>query len=191
MSQTAWEVGDTSPIGTSSKVRRNRGLLRATRRGLAPEFKQRGEMPVAIHDFTLVNSHHTTMTFTLGKRKRRDEVAKVAPVASKPKTRPEPEPESDNEDLQAIFRKAFEAKFKPLDGAGKKKVVEEVVEEQEQDEDENEDWSGLSDEEEDENAIEVVELKSFERANDKADKQQMKAFMVCCDNSRTRDIMAC
>ncbi|GAB7357388.1 hypothetical protein MBLNU459_g8327t2 [Dothideomycetes sp. NU459] len=113
------------------------------------------------------------MAVTLGKRKRRAEVAQAAPANAKPKL--EEDPESDNEDLQAIFRRAFEAKFKPLDGL-KKKRNEEAVKVLEQEEDDESDWSGIS-EPEDHDAVEVVEHKAIERSMDRADKQQIKAFM--------------
>lgn len=152
------------------KLRRSPGLSS----GLGVRAKKSGRS----HDFMSVR-HSTftqSMATTLGKRKRRDEVTKsVASAASKSKVIPEPE--SDNEDLQAIFRRAFEAKFKPLQGAKKKEPEQVVAEVVQEDEDDDSDWSGIS-EAEKEDAIEIIELKSFERAADKADKQQMKAFMV-------------
>lgn len=109
------------------------------------------------------------MAVTLGKRKRRADVQEAIPAT---------EPESDNEDLQTIFRRAFEAKFRPLEGTEKKAEAQEEEDGAgERDTEEELDWSGISEAEED--AVEVVEHTASRSANERADKHEMKAFMVC------------
>lgn len=112
------------------------------------------------------------MAIALGKRKRRAEATE--PVRKAPA--PPVEPESDNEDLQAIFRKAFEAKFKPLE-VEKEKEPESVqeVEEGEEDSEQDSDWEGIS---EPEDAVEVIEHTFSQGPRERADKQALKAFMV-------------
>lgn len=121
--------------------------------------------------------------------------ATLKPAASQSK---EDEEESDSEDLRAIFQRAFEAKFKPIE-IKKVEKARAAVEEDEDEEDEEE-FGGLSEDEDeeeeeddedgdggDEDEIEVVELADIRRrANDGLDKKQMKAFMVCeMTSSRT------
>lgn len=106
----------------------------------------------------------------LGKRKRvtREEL-------ERPSRSPSPSSGSDNEDMQELFRRAFEAKFKPLDVAPKKPKIEEapVVEEEEEEESE---WSGLSDDES--NRVEVIEYKDPTYDSDEeASKAAKRAFM--------------
>lgn len=111
--------------------------------------------------------------------------------------------ESDGEDVRAIFQRAFEARFKPIEVKRAKNVIrsrqeddddgeeeedEELFDEcdnqdvaeyehDEVDEDES-DFDGLS---EHEGIIEVVEAVNTRRvANERLDKKQMKAFMVSC-----------
>ncbi|KZM23689.1 pre-rRNA processing and 40S ribosomal subunit assembly [Ascochyta rabiei] len=108
----------------------------------------------------------------LGKRKRvtREEL-------ERPSRSPSPASGSDNEDLQELFRRAFEAKFKPLDVAPKKPRIEETptVDEAEEDEEES-DWSGLSDDES--NKVEVIEYKDATYDSDEeASKAAKRAFM--------------
>lgn len=110
------------------------------------------------------------MAVALGKRKRRVEVASeqgsVADMGA----------ESKHEDLQDVFRRAFEAKFKPLRVQKREQEVPEVVGEDEQDiNDEESDWSGIS---EPEDSILVVEHASIQRPDVALDKQALKAFMV-------------
>lgn len=107
----------------------------------------------------------------LGKRKRvtREEL-------ERPSRSPSPSSGSDNEDLQELFRRAFEAKFKPLDVEPKKPKMEKApVVEEEQPDDES-DWSGLSDDES--NRVEVIEYKDATYDSDEeASKAAKRAFM--------------
>lgn len=129
----------------------------------------------------------TEMAFALGKRKRvsREEF-------SRPSRSPSPSSHaSDSEgqdDLQAIFRRAFEAKFKPLDAEPKKKPKIEKVEIEEEEEEES-DWSGISSEDEDSsgNQVEVFDYAAAQaqRTEDKASKSEMRAFMVPLSSSAT------
>lgn len=113
------------------------------------------------------------MAPTLGKRKRvsRDELFKNESSRS---PSPSSEEQSDNEDLQSIFQKAFEAKFKPLDVSPKKKKVEVVVEEEEDESEAESDWSGISEDD----GVEVVEYTEKGNERDLVSKSELKAFMV-------------
>lgn len=91
------------------------------------------------------------MAVTLGKRKRRPEVTREEPPA---KVRSSSESEEDDDTARALFQRAFEAKFKPLEIKKIEPKAEDEADELEDDEDLESDWSGLS---EDEDAIEVIE----------------------------------
>jgi len=111
---------------------------------------------------------------TLGKRKRvtRSELEQPSRSAS-PSSDSQ---ESDGEDLQAIFRRAFEAKFKPIEIEPVNKKPRQVAVEEE-DEEEEEDWSGISSEDED--GVEVVEHTDIQRGEeDRASKAEMRKFMA-------------
>jgi hypothetical protein len=115
------------------------------------------------------------MAPTLGKRKRVTRAELEQPSRS-------PSPSSDasdagEEDLQAIFQRAFEAKFKPLPAEPKKPKIEKVeVEEDDGADEEESDWSGISDAEED--SVQVIEYKDARRTrDDDAERAEMKAFM--------------
>lgn len=111
------------------------------------------------------------MAVTLGKRKRvRRE------TVSKTETAPQDAPNySDQEDLQAIFRRHFEARFKPLADLAKpkEKPVDLVAEESTEEESE---WDGISEDEE--APVEVIEHSTSTDAASLLDKQAQKAFMV-------------
>lgn len=82
------------------------------------------------------------MTTMLGKRKRKaPEPKRAEREASADSSGP------DVEDAQAIFKRFFEAQFKPLPEVKRKavKVVEEV--EKDDDDDDEDDWEGISEEE--------------------------------------------
>ncbi|KAF2680609.1 hypothetical protein K458DRAFT_344923 [Lentithecium fluviatile CBS 122367] len=107
------------------------------------------------------------MPATLGKRKRvtREELASPSSGSQ----------ESGGEDLRALFRRAFEAKFKPVDIEPVKKKSRQV-EVEEEDEEEDSDWSGISSEDAD--GVEVVEHAGTRwDNNDKASKAETRAFM--------------
>lgn len=88
-----------------------------------------------------------------------------------------PDIENDGKDIQAVFQRAFEARFKPLE---RERIVkkesgdllfEDVPQEIESD------WDGFSSEEE---PVQVVEYSEFTgpRDEDELLKQDVKAFMV-------------
>ncbi|KAH9872992.1 hypothetical protein J1614_005388 [Plenodomus biglobosus] len=115
-----------------------------------------------------------TMAPHLGKRKRVTRAELEQPSRS-----PTPSSDSDDsgaEDLQAAFRRAFEAKFKPLPSEPKKPKIEEVPLQQEEEKEEGEEtgWSGIS---EDGNDVEVVEFTDTKRQRDDAERALKKAFM--------------
>lgn len=121
-----------------------------------------------------------TTTKTL-KRKRITREELEQPSLSPTPSSSEAESDSEGGNIQDIFRKAFEAKFKPLDVEPKKRKVEEVVEDAEQEEEEEEsDWSGISSDEDEPN-VEVVEYRTpAQIATERASKAELKAFMVRC-----------
>jgi hypothetical protein len=123
----------------------------------------------------LFNHHQKAiMAPTLGKRKRVSRADIQRPSRS-PSSSSSNADESDAEDLQAIFRRAFEAKFKPIEiEPVNKKVKEETMEEDEQEEES--DWSGISSEAEDH--VEVVEYSGTQQEDKKASKAELRAFMV-------------
>ena len=107
----------------------------------------------------------------LGKRKRRSAVAEQERLSASTN-----DAESDQEDLQDVFRRAFEAKFKPLPVAVK--VLARLDEDEHIEDGEGQDesdWSGLSGDEQD---IQIVEHNSRDRSNEQFSRQEMKAFMV-------------
>lgn len=130
----------------------------------------------------------TTMAPTLGKRKRvsRAELEQAS-------RSPSPSSESNGsgaENLQAIFRRAFEAKFKPLPVETKKPKLEEAqIEYENEDEEEESDWSGISDDEST-NQVEVIELKDTRHARDETEKAEKKAFMTSKPPSSTSSSLA-
>ncbi|KAJ9662959.1 pre-rRNA processing and 40S ribosomal subunit assembly [Coniosporium apollinis] len=110
------------------------------------------------------------MAVTLGKRKRvgRETVSRI-------ETAPQDAPnDSDQEDLQAIFRRHFEAKFKPLAAPAKpkKEAVDHIAEELTEGES---DWDGISEDEE--APVEIIEHSTSTDAASLLDKQAQKAFM--------------
>lgn len=110
-------------------------------------------------------------TSLLGKRKRRPE--KELDRTHTDKARSE---SPDQQDVNEIFRKAFEAKFKPL--PQEEKVIEEVVAEAQNDHsDEDSAWSGIS---EDEEEVEVVQHTADATSKSESlSKREQRAFMVC------------
>jgi hypothetical protein len=115
------------------------------------------------------------MAPTLGKRKRitRSELEQPSRSAS-PSSASQ---DSDGEDLQAIFRRAFEAKFKPIEIEPVNKKPKQVQVEEEDSDEEDSDWSGISSSSEP--GVEVVEYADTQRATeDKASKAEMRKFMV-------------
>jgi hypothetical protein len=114
----------------------------------------------------------TIMAPALGKRKRVTRKELEQPSRS-PSPSSGPSDDSGAEDLQAIFRRAFEAKFKPLPVEPKKPKIEEVPVEEEPEEEES-DWSGISD---NEDGVEVIEYQDPTRELDETERAEMKAFM--------------
>jgi hypothetical protein len=109
------------------------------------------------------------MATTLGKRKRKT----VETLNNVKGGRKDPAGSYD-EDAQEIFRRHFEAQFKPLPMVKKVvKVVEELTEIQLDDESE---WGGIS--EEDEDSVQVIEHTDAEMQMASMSKEQLKSFMV-------------
>lgn len=120
------------------------------------------------------------MAVTLGKRKRisREDIESSSYNPSSPAR-------DSEEDVRAIFRRAFEGHFKPLDPQQKEKQKVSSLKDVNQEEVEGDsDWEGLSSEEEDQDEdedeeVEVVEISSSHIKNGRASRNEMKAFMVC------------
>jgi len=112
------------------------------------------------------------MAVMLGKRKRRSqEPAQTKEQDVMSHSNPAPE----EEDIQAIFRRHFEAQFKPL-GSVKKPAQKEPEPVPAEEAEEESDWSGLSEEE---GAVEVIEHWAPAGAGEVVGKHELKAFMVC------------
>ncbi|KAM0704664.1 hypothetical protein Q7P35_007450 [Cladosporium inversicolor] len=135
------------------------------------------------------------MALALGKRKRRQDVTKEKDPAS--------DDSDDNATARALFQRAFEKKFKPLEGSEKparekKPVVEDNSEDDDDDSDEDEDkddddLSGSGSENDDDSddfsgfseteaapakpQIEVIEDRTFRRADPAEEKRLKKQFM--------------
>lgn len=119
---------------------------------------------------TIEDGIDEAMAIILGKRKRVHRVDLQRRSSS-----PESSQNSGREDLQAIFKRHFEAKFKPLDPEPEKtKIVEQV--EDVPDEDEDSGWEGINSGEE--AVVEVVEHSASRVINERARKDELKAFMV-------------
>ncbi|EME42884.1 hypothetical protein DOTSEDRAFT_80470 [Dothistroma septosporum NZE10] len=88
------------------------------------------------------------MAVALGKRKRR--------TITEPQSESNQSGSEDESNARALFQRAFEAKFEPLDKPTKP-VAEEHMEHEDDDGLEEENWSGLS-ENEDEDKIETIEF---------------------------------
>lgn len=112
-----------------------------------------------------------TMAVALGKRKRRSE------NVSDHTTAQASESVDDNQDLQDIFRRAFEAKFKPLEVVKKKSKSEEYDEAVKAVaiEAEESDWSGFS---EREDAVQVVEVGTSRYEENTSRTRESRSFMV-------------
>lgn len=109
------------------------------------------------------------MTTNLGKRKRH------AVEPEQDRRQSSEESDSIQEDAQAIFRRHFEAQFKPLPEL--KRVAKIVEEEPEDDSEEDSEWDGISDE--DGGSVQVVEHSDAQTRMAAMSKEQLKAFMVC------------
>lgn len=118
---------------------------------------------------TIEDGIDEAMAIILGKRKRVHRVDLQGRSSS-----PESSQNSGREDLQAIFKRHFEAKFKPLDPEPEKtKIVEQI--EDVPDEDADSGWEGINSSEE--AAVEVIEHLASRIVNERARKDELKAFM--------------
>lgn len=116
----------------------------------------------------------------VGKRKR-----ETAVVSRSTKTKEASPPPAN--DAQDIFRKYFEAQFEPIEqDAPSKRGAEELdsgdedhIEDDDDISEPDSDWSGLDEESDEDNVVEIVEHKDASLgANDLMDKKARKAFMV-------------
>ena len=130
------------------------------------------------------------MALALGKRKRRQDVTKEKDAAS--------DYSDDNATARALFQRAFEKKFKPLEGSEKparekKPVVEDNSEDDNEDDDDDLSGSGSDDNDSDDFSsfsgsesepaapskpqIEVIEDRTFRKTNSAEEKRLKKQFM--------------
>lgn len=128
------------------------------------------------------------MASRLGKRKRitREELEKSSREAS-PSSGSQ---SSDQEDMQARFRKAFEAKFAPLDIEPIRKLQK--TEEVEDGSEEDSEWSGIAseDDEHTKNGVQVFDYASHNGLHTRAPKSEMRAFMSAKPPSQSATIVA-
>lgn len=110
------------------------------------------------------------MATTLGKRKRRGIEATKEDWSESVE-----ESSSLQEHAQAIFRRHFEAKFKPLPVG--KKVITSVDETSEDDYEAASDWDGIS--EDGESNIQIIEHIDAQSRMGAMSKEKLKLFMVC------------
>ncbi|CAE7007813.1 hypothetical protein CFE70_001503 [Pyrenophora teres f. teres 0-1] len=117
------------------------------------------------------------MAPTLGKRKRVTRAELERPSRSASPSSSASDDDSGAEDLQAIFRRAFEAKFAPLPVEAKKPQTEEspAQEQDEGSEDEESDWSGISDDEK--NGVQVISYEDAHHDLSDTERAEKKAFM--------------
>ncbi|KAK4501539.1 hypothetical protein PRZ48_007348 [Zasmidium cellare] len=115
------------------------------------------------------------MAVTLGKRKRRAEVKAEQPRKRERSWSRSESEDDDDETARALFQRAFEKKFQPLE-VTKSTSRDEEDESEDGDEDDGleSDWSGLS---EDEDAVEVVELSQPNVGAEDGFDSGKKAFM--------------
>ena len=114
----------------------------------------------------------------IGKRKRETSV-----MLRSTKTEESSPPPAEN--AQDIFRKYFEAQFEPLDLPSAQQSDDDDSDDNEEydgdeaSEPEKSDWDGLSEEDEDDNLVEVIEYKDAQiAADDEMDKKARKALLV-------------
>lgn len=106
------------------------------------------------------------MAISPGKRKRQDDEGDRANSSE------------DEDAMRALFQRAFEAKFRPLERTVSEREPESELE------DEHEiiesDWSGLPSDDE---QIETIQHKTASTENNDLQRHQRKAFMVCNQRS--------
>lgn len=108
------------------------------------------------------------MSTRLGKRKRERAKIEEAPLVNRGDTQDE---------LQEVLRRAFERKFKPLDGSIKIVNQEDVASEHEETDDDS-DWGGFESEGDAAQNVEIVEYADVKMPEELADIGELKKFMV-------------
>jgi hypothetical protein len=110
------------------------------------------------------------MATKLGKRKREPKPLGETGDLSGSETS-----DSSGLDAQEIFRRHFEAQFKPLSVVRKKVVKDEALEDE--DSEPESEWSGIS--EAGDGSVEVIEHTDAESRMAAMSKEELKAFMAC------------
>jgi hypothetical protein len=124
------------------------------------------------------------MAPSLGKRKRITREELEQPSRS-PSPSSSASSSSDGKDLQAIFQRAFEARFAPLQVSPKKPKISHVEPSHDEDSEPDSDWPGISsdndDEEQEQEQEDTVEVISYANTpnttNDRTSKAELRAFM--------------
>lgn len=116
----------------------------------------------------------------IGKRKRDTSVVSRSTTVDDE----EPTPTTADASAHDVFRRYFEAQFQPLElpGGPVSREAENEDEEEEDEESEESDagseWGGISEPEDGDNQVEVVEHDASDKSADIMDKKARKAFMV-------------
>ena len=122
------------------------------------------------------------MAINLGKRKRNERIDK-----SKSDLVSETEEDSSDaeRDVQAVFRRVFEARFQPLEDNHKIHKDSKSIDLVEEQQDSETDWEGI-DSEDDKETVQIIEYSDFQGGEDGDDlsKREMKAFMVIYMSNR-------
>lgn len=108
------------------------------------------------------------MATNLGKRKRR-----TAESTKASRQKQDEEEVTFDQDAEEIFRRHFEAQFRPLPEV---KNPVKPVEKVEEDPEEESEWGGISDEDD---GVQIIEHTDIQARTAAMSKEQLKAFMVC------------
>lgn len=111
------------------------------------------------------------MTPILGKRKRRDQVLSTGADAD-PRTDAEA-----SQHLRALLQRHFETKFAPLDASHQAVYKRQDVSVQSSNDETESDWTGIS-EEENEEPAQIVRYQSLQCSRIDVPKEELKMFMV-------------
>lgn len=111
------------------------------------------------------------MAVSLGKRKRRQ--AREVPVTLDSHVSDD---EEDRQALQDIFRKHFEAKYKPLPLIEKKAAIELLNDLSVSEEDDEDEWSGFSGDEQ--TTVQIVQHVDITETQEETNKRELREFLV-------------
>jgi hypothetical protein len=110
------------------------------------------------------------MAPTLGKRKRRDE------LADKDDDPGESAKDQSTNELQNLLRQHFEAAFEPLEESQTKTQTADITQADTSDSEAELDWSGFSEDEKD--GVEIIHHSSSRTSKADVSREELKTFMV-------------